>query len=238
MPTLCVALLVKDEASKFLASWLEATSAFADKIVALDDHSADNTPQLLKANPKVAYFEWNNAPIWGKEAPARRTLLELSIQQKTDWIMVLDADMLPLRDPKELMLEDVDAIAFRLFDMWSENAYREDNFWQAHFRPRIWATRTGTLPKFPEWPSRGIHCGHFPLNFRPKRVILGPEDYSLLHYAYANYQDRVEKSWRYQSQFDQMSEQEIAHAKSILDLTPTLQPLNFEPEWRLQKLAS
>ena len=152
--------------------------------------------------------------------------------------MVLDADMLPLRDPKELMLEDVDAIAFRLFDMWSENAYREDNLWQGHFHPRIWAARSEILQKASEWPSRGIHCGHFHLNFQPRRVILAPEDYSLLHYAYANYQDRVEKSWRYQSQFDQMSEQEIAHAKSILDLTPTLQPLNFEPEWRLQKLAS
>lgn len=238
MTSLCVALLVKDEVSRFLLSWLEAVTDFADVTVALDDNSTDDTPTILKDCKEVHYYRYGNESAWGAEAPARRVLLELAQQEKTDWILVLDADMIPLRDPRPFLVYNGDAVAFTLYDLWSEDAYRDDGFWKAHEHHRIWMAKTSSLPQPPIWSSRGIHCGHLPLNFEPQRVIFAPEDYALLHYAYVDDSLRKQKHSQYVAQFGKMTATEIAHAESILDVSPNVKPLPYEPEWRLQKSKS
>jgi hypothetical protein len=102
---------------------------------------------------------------------------------------------------------------------------------------RVWAVRNPGPEFQPEWPTRGIHCGHFPENIDTERTIVAPLEYSLLHYAYATEEDRLAKYQQYLSKAEQLSPFEMQHAMSILE-PPRIVPLPFEPEYDIRKCQS
>lgn len=227
--------MVRNEAARYLTSALKAFSEFADVIVALDDGSTDATPDILRACPKVTYARWEGPEAWGAEAAPRAALFALARAAKTDWIFVLDADMVPARDPAPLFDISADVTAFRLYDLWSPTRYREDLFWQAHKSYRIWAVRNPIGDFVAEWgPARGIHNGHFPSNLPITRMLLPPQDFAILHYGYADPKDREIKAANYQRVSNQLTPHEEMHANSILDPDPVTFPLPFEPKWPLK----
>lgn len=236
--SICVLTMARNEAGRYLPSALAAWQEFASAIVAIDDDSDDETFNLLYNTPKTQVIAKIGSPIWGNEWHSRATLWDAALESQCEWLMWLDADMVPGRDPRELMHRDVDAIAFTLYDLWNwrepQLMYRLDGQWQAHHNPRIWMIRRPRQQPDGgwQWNERGIHCGHLPANYQPNRTLVAPIEYSLLHYGYARDLDRWAKQQQYLCQGAQLSAQEYLHASSITDAA-ICGRLPISPQWRL-----
>lgn len=234
--SICVVTMVRNEADRYLGSALAAWRAFADEIIALDDSSTDSTHDMLAAAGARIVPGFDEA-AWGVEWPARARLWDAALTSRCDWLLWLDADMVPAADPRDLEARDVDAIAYRLYDLWREDEhgrlwYRADGHWQAHNAPRIWQIRRPAAQAW-DWNQRGLHCGHLPLNYRPARTLVAPIEYSLLHYGYVEALDKQAKRHAYCSRAQTLTPQEYAHADSITDDAYVAFTLPMEPAWPL-----
>lgn len=241
-----VAALVRDEMSRYFESALAAWQDIADHIIILDDGSTDGTYEHAAAQKRVAVFSrFEDLPAWGREVSARKELWSLaySCTSPGDVIFVLDADMVPLRNPREVFhATTAEAFAFNLYDLWGTDefgrvVYRSDGLWQGHRHHRVWAVRRPDDGFEAKWHERGIHCGHFPINLPVERVCYVPEDFGLLHYAYYDGADRRKKIGDYLSVGLQLTNRENQHAASIGDIRPPVLPLLRIPEWPLVKPA-
>jgi glycosyltransferase involved in cell wall biosynthesis len=241
-PKLIVASMVRNEADRFLRSAISVWQEFADDILILNDGSTDDTKEICEDLGTYVVDAEMDENAWGKEALTRAKLFNVALERATarDYILFLDADMVPARNPRSLMDTDVDAVGFVLYDLWANTDgrlyYRNDAFWQGHLVPRVWMIRK---PEIPErgwsWNDRGIHCGHLPLNLSTPRIAAAPLQYGLLHYAYLTPSLRAQKSSEYLSVRSQLTTFEVAHAASILDPTPQVSPLAFTPEYELHE---
>jgi len=238
-----VATIVRNEADRYLPSALEAWGEFADRIVAIDNGSTDDTTELLHETGARIIRPPDDAPMWGNEAPFRKALYELAIGYATDddVIFFLDADMVPLRDPSDLFLANVDVFSFNLYDVWqySENQcyYRFDPpFWIADKVWRPWAVRAGYARTLHYDAERGIHCGHLPSTvLDTDQVIYAPTPFGLLHYGYATEEDRERAFTRYEGARDELSADEWRHVDTILHPSPQLTLLTTKPTWMLKR---
>jgi len=236
---LTVATLVRNEANRFLPSALRCWQSFADSIVFLDDNSTDNTRDLAAEAGAIVHRR-DASPMWGEESLARQQLWDLALEHTPDGghVLFLDADMIPARNPRDLLQGNCDAWAFPLYDLWEEKRgklyYREDNYWCGHLHPRIWLIRKPSVQDW-AWNARGIHCGHLPLNYSVRAAGIAPLDMSLLHFAYLTPELRREKGLQYGKTERIMSPFEVRHAQSITDASPRLLPLPFTPQYTLTR---
>lgn len=216
---LVTALLVKDEADKYLERVLTRCLQFSDKVLVLDDGSTDGSDRMAwRLGCEVR--RRTGAGMWGNEAPARAELWDWGAEEAGDgWLLVCDADMELHGDPRPLTLSrQHTAWAFVLYDMWSPKEYRKDSFWQGHRHPRPWMFKPSAMrSEAPIWPARGLHTGHAPLNFRYDTGILDNRQLYWVHLAYSTPELRAQKYQQYLAKQDQLSDFELAHAASILD---------------------
>lgn len=217
-----VAILARNEAKRDLSAVLANAVSFADQILLLDDASVDATPEIAKAAGAKVRTRKSPKGMWGKESGARRELWEWGAGAAKDgWLLIQDADQILVGDPRPLARSwDVNTWCFALYDLWSETHYREDQFWQGHRHPRPWMFAPKRVPTgwVAQWPDRGIHPGHAPMNF-PMVVGVAPPD--LAHWRHRAYIDplrRQLKAAQYRSQWDQLTPFERAHVQSITDL--------------------
>jgi glycosyltransferase involved in cell wall biosynthesis len=232
-----IATIVKNEAGNWLPKALECWKAVGTRILAVDNGSTDGTVGLLEAaGAQIHPFE---RPMDGQEAHARAFLWETAVDATPDgdWIVHLDADQCLAGDPRPFLEHlPVNRALFPVFDMWTPTAYRSDAWWRV--RPWWQAVRMTPAARKTElwqWPDRGWHSGHVPLNagkvFGPSRDV--PWDCGILHYGYATHEFRVKHSEAYQRRAHVLTPQEQFHAGTILDERPRLVALPFEPTWRL-----
>lgn len=234
--SLAVVTMVRNEADRWLPSALEAWAQFAYEIIALDDGSTDGTADLL-SQAGAQTFQNALGTAWGAEAGPRRALFDRAVSSGCEWLLWLDADMVPASDPNELMFKSLDAVSFPLYDLWGLHppVYREDQFWQGHHSTRVWAIKNPGERRW-QWSERGIHCGHLPLNLELHHLAFAPASHALLHYAYATPECRATKLKQYLDKQDQLTERELKHALSIGDPAPHVLPLKESVRWPL-KLA-
>ena len=241
MSELTIAVLGRNEGSRFLPGALRVWSSFADRIVFLDDSSTDNTKQLAKDAGALVFDVGSAAPMWGNESPVRRQLFDLACEftPHDGFILFLDCDMIPARDPRPLMDGTSSGWAMPLWDLWGEKngrpLYRSDEYWYGHSAPRVWMIRNPGPGDY-VWNDRGIHCGHLPANLQfPRGVAVAPQDFGLLHYGWAFDDYRKQKVERYLSVNDQLATHEARHTLSALDPDPKIYPLPFVPTYRLER---
>lgn len=236
--------MVRNEAESYFASALDSWAAFADDILVLDDGSTDGTLEIATEHPATIVVPRISSGSWGNESPTRQQLFDeaLAHTAEGDYIFWLDADMVPLRDPRELLQTGCDQFYFPLFDLWGRQnerlLYRCDGAWQAHLAPRLWMIQRPPAGFVPQWNPRGVHCGHLPLNLPKGHYALLPQEFGILHYAYLDEADRLRKSRSYLQLDGQLSETEWRHASSITDPSPRLKTLEFKPKWDLRKSSA
>jgi hypothetical protein len=217
---LITALLVRNEADKYLERVLTRCLQFSDKVLVLDDGSTDGSERIAwRLGCEVR--QRANTGMWGNEAPARAELWDWAAQEAGDgWALICDADMLLHGDPRPFCLTTQhNAWAFPLFDLWdSESTYRCDGFWQGHLHPRPWLFRPGRLQCDPPiWPDRGLHTGHCPQNAAIDAGICDSSQLCYMHLAYLTLPARIRKRDQYLAQSHLLTPFERAHAASVGD---------------------
>ena len=220
MPRLVTALLVKNEADKYLERVLRRCLEFSDEVVVLDDGSTDDSVATAERLGCTVYRRQDTG-MWGNEAPARAELWDYGTAHAGDgWLLIADADMILHGDPRPLTLSKTcTAWAWVLYDCWNEERYyRCDSYWQGHLHPRPWMFRPSALRSTPEWPIRGLHTGHAPRNFPAIVGCVTPESgIYWRHLSFLTPSARLKKVEQYMGQAHQLTPFELAHARSVGD---------------------
>lgn len=224
---LTLAMLVRNEADRYLKQVLTHTKQFVDYAVILDDASEDDTieqcAEILRETPHRIVSQ----PVseFHNEVVLRKKLWQLAMATDCEWILILDADELfETKAVSELpqLLENargIDYFSFRLYDMWQKNYYREDDYWQAHkvYRPLL----VRKIPGFQDqWQETPQHCGRFPLNITGLNGAFS--DLRVKHLGWQKPADRLKKYYRYKELDPQALYGIKAQYESILDPKPNL----------------
>ncbi|SHI78579.1 Glycosyl transferase family 2 [Desulfosporosinus lacus DSM 15449] len=220
-------MLVHNESGRHLERVLKQAAEYIDHAVILDDASKDNTIELcqeiLQGIPLTLHS--NKEPLFHNEILLRKQLWEIAVSTHSEWIIILDADEMFEDDgPKQIRellnhSSAVDYISFRLFDLWTENHYRDDLLWQAHkwYRPFI----VRNIPDFQaKWQETPQHCGRFPKNITDLRG--GTSPLRIKHLGWVRPQDRLAKYYRYKQLDPNGTYGNLEQYLSILDPSPNL----------------
>lgn len=223
-----LSMLVRNEADRYLEMVLKHALQYIDHAVILDDASEDNTvevcKELLKGIPLTLIS--NKEPSFNNEIVLRKQLWEMTVETQPDWILILDADEIFEDRARHLLKSlaerpDIYYYSFRLYDMWDENHYREDAYWNAHKWYRPFMVRY--VPDFNYlWRETPQHCGRFPKNITELKGV--NSDLRIKHLGWMKPADRLKKYYRYKK-LDPNSIYGIKEQyQSILDPRPNLVP--------------
>ncbi|WP_368490418.1 glycosyltransferase family 2 protein [Clostridium sp. BJN0013] len=223
---LTLVMLVRNESKKFLERVLTHAVKYIDNAVILDDASEDNSVEICKKvleNTPLTLVE-NKEHGFNNEIVLRKQLWEIVTSTNPDWMLFLDADEI-FEDRicevvKALINQpNFDYYAFRLYDMWDENHYREDFYWRAHRYYRPFLIRY--QPNFNySWEEKPLHCGRIPQNiFSLPGCICYVR---LKHFGWSTSELRQSKYIRYLEADPEGKYGNLEQYKSIMDKDPTL----------------
>ncbi len=221
-----LSMVVRNEAGRHLDDVLRHAASYVDAAVVIDDASTDDTAEACRAAlaeipHRVITLDQS---LFGQEHRLRRLQWEHTLAADPDWILNLDADE-QFEDAIRPMIRslvdqtEVDAVLFRLYDMWNATQYRSDENWRSHavHRPLLVRPVPGMEVS---WPERAQHAGRFPPSV--SELDYWTCSVRLRHLGWADPADRRAKHERYR-QLDPRGEWGSAsHYASILDPNPTL----------------
>lgn len=199
-PHVTLSMIVRNEEHRYLRQALETHRPWIDRAVIIDDGSTDSTValcrEMLEGIPLTLIV--NPDSLFADEVSLRKQQWETTVATGPEWILNLDADEILTTDfgivRNQLLGGTEDAIYFRLFDMWSETHYRDDQYWQAHAYYRPFLVRYRQEWSY-EWKETPQHCGRFPLTIQ--HFAYGCHSPRVKHYGWARAEDRIRKYERY-----------------------------------------
>lgn len=231
-------MLVKNEADRWLIETIAQMQKLCDRLIFLDDGSTDETPEICEQYGEV---HRSRDSFWAtNEIMQRRALWDLATAEakEGDWILCLDADEILVGDI-EYLKRDIEifgnalpksSIAFPLYDMWDEEHYREDQYWNAHTRPWEMMVRYHPSIKY-VWREQKLHCGRFPLNagqpINAEKSLYFIPKIKIKHMGWSTPEDRRRKYIRYINADPDGKYGIKAQYESILDENPNV--VRFEP---------
>lgn len=222
-----LSMIVHNESNRYLKEVFDSVKDFVDFYFILDDASTDNTleqcEQLLKDYPhKIVH---NNKSLFSEEYKLRKLQWEHVSELHPGWILNIDADEVFDKNAgsiiKQLIKQDdIDLFQFRLYDMWNDKEYRNDDLWNAHTRFWPFLLRYNSFNKY-KWKKTNQHCGRFPLI--PAYFKIANIDIRVKHFGWSKEEDRINKYKRYM-QLDGNGEfGNLLQYESILDKNPHLE---------------
>ncbi|MCK9520004.1 MAG: glycosyltransferase family 2 protein [Dehalococcoidia bacterium] len=223
---LCLTMLVRNEANRYLREVLESAKKYIHCAVILDDASEDDTVKVCREvlNDIPLNLVSNQIPGFSNEIALRKQLWNLALESKAEWFLLLDADEIfepkaEIEIPKLINQTYCDTWTFRLYDMWDESHYREDHLWNAHLTYRPFLIRY--QPNFEyQWNETPLHCGRMPVNVTYLPTYRS--DLKIKHLGWMTKEDRIKKYFFY-AERDPKGEWGIpAQYQSILDKNPRL----------------
>lgn len=221
-----LSMVVRNESGRHLDRVLRHAASYVDAAVILDDASTDDTVEVCRAAlagipHEVITLEQS---LFGQEHRLRRLQWEHTLAAGPDWILNLDADEQFEDSIRPLIRSlvdqtEVDAVLFRLYDMWNATQYRSDGNWRGHTVHRPFLVRP-TPEMDGTWPERSQHAGRLPPS-------VGELDFwtcsvRLKHLGWADPADRRAKYERYRQLDPDGDWSPSGHYASILDPAPTL----------------
>lgn len=223
---LTVSMVVRNEADRYLARVLEDAATYADDFVIIDDASEDNTVEVCRraVGRRPVKLVRNRTSLFHHEIDLRQQQWRETIATKPDWILFLDADEIfeeaARTEISSLINQDrFDVIAFRLFDMWDQEYYREDQYWSAHkvYRPFLIRYQ----PDFTyRWRETAQHSGRMPANVLDLPAVRS--ELRLKHFGWADPADRQAKYDRYMRLDPEGKFGVLGQYRSIMDPNPRL----------------
>lgn len=228
MSRLTLSMIVHNEADRFLDAVLRDAAKYIDHAVIIDDASTDDTIGVVgRALQNVPHRIVHNAESkFSHEVDLRRQQWDMTLETRPDWVLVLDADEMfepafGLGVRTLIDSAESDAFYFRLYDMWSDSAYREDQFWSAHHYYRPFLVRPGHGRTW-TWKETAQHCGRFPLQVSTLPYCLS--GFRLKHLGWSRLEDRAAKYNRYMRLDPEGRHGWLDQYKSIMDPNPNLVP--------------
>ena len=196
MTRVIASVVLKNEAEKYLSSFLEWNSSWWDEVFFYDDQSSDDTAKMCSEYGKV-FTRPNDVPSFIENEGAYRsaawkTMNSEFVFGEDDWILSLDADEFLVGtmknfDPRVGLLQTIesannvcmDAVALHVPEVWHHDMVplvRVDGFWKKNWNMRLVnAKRKGSF-------KDGMGCGSVPNPggnlFKSVKFV------SLLHYGY------------------------------------------------------
>lgn len=225
-PKIIVGSLVYNEENRFLEKYLTNITKYADEIVLIDDGSTDNSLKICKEFTKNIFI---SDRLFIKNEVELRNALWMRCAElcnNGDFIIIQDCDEFMHEDSILHLSEEIekclilqgDAIAWKLYDMWNENQYREDTYWVAHKRWWTHMVRYNNRIKY-MWNNTPLHCGRIPINAYYNAL---PSNLQILHMEYSREDLRKEK-YKFYTTVDKDGRNGIlSQYNSILDLNPRL----------------
>jgi len=221
-----LAMLVRNEAGRYLEQVLRHAAQYVDNAVILDDASEDDTTEVcrrvLKDIPLALVAR--QEPSFDNEIVLRKQLWNLAVTTQPDWILILDADEIfedrAVEEIRTLAADpEIEVYSFRLYDMWDEQRYREDAYWTAH--RRYWPLMVRYIPGFDyKWRETPLHCGRFPANITQLKGATS--NLRVKHLGWMKPADRLAKYYRYKQLDPQGRYGIMEQYLSILDPKPNL----------------
>lgn len=219
-------MLVKNEADKMLSTVIQQLTSICDIVIVADDGSDDNSAQVCADHGAIVYTF--NTSMWGVDESIRRKFLwEKAIEHGNDgdWIMYLDADetienitqILYFIEPIEEA--GLDAIAFRKYDMWDKDHYRDDKLWNVHDRAWLSIVKYDKKKDY-IWNNKVLHGGSFPINAATKIALI--EGINIQHWGWATPEERLRKYTRYMEIDPLGVSGSLEQYKSIMEENPNL----------------
>ncbi len=224
-------LLCKNEANRWLREYLKQMIRLCDELVVIDDWSIDGTEKTCLEYTRNVFrnseFNFEN-----NESYLRELLFNECSKRcyENDWIIILDADELLFSIYNESASEilrkyllgfdnTTNCVGVKLFDMWNDKQFREDNYWTAHLRywPMFYRYKNINYT----WNRSKLHCGRWPLEFNNLRIAC-LNDIRIKHMGWSTEQDRKNKYDRYMKLDGKGEFGILEQYESILDPNPNL----------------
>ena len=207
------AMRVRNEA-RWIRRAVESILPLCQRVVILDDHSTDDTPDIVAAIPRV---ELIRSPFAGLDEARDKNLLLDHVRAEADWVLMIDGDEI-LTDTEELRRAFITCsgvhpypvrrcISLRVLYAWDrEDQIRVDGVYgnyrrQSAFRPGI--------ARFHSRGGANFHCGNTPAELRSSTAYV---ETPLLHLGYMHKEDRVRKfAWYRECDPGNEAEDEYRH---------------------------
>jgi hypothetical protein len=217
---LITAMIMRNEAERYLPEVLSQAQRYSDKIVILDDNSDDDSVKVAEKHKAKVYTHEEEPLFWTQEHSLRECLWKeiLPLEAEPgDFILSLDCDELlgeQFLCSKDIILrqDNVGTFTFTIFEAWgSRDMVRIDKFWNPRGKETPLLTRFEPSANY-RFPRIGLHCGRLPMNALGPVV---PSGCALLHLGWANPDEHEEKIKRYLKNDPSPHPQMVEHYKSM-----------------------
>lgn len=223
---------MKNEAGRYLDAWLN-WHQFMDEIFVFDDQSDDGSPRIVEMHDRECVVSDGSISFMENEGLFRQAAweaMEAALKPtEEDWILCLDVDEFLVSNGLDgnglqaIAAGEADAISLpipEVFDVQSGiPMIRTDGWWAGMHAPRLFRYQPGG-----SLGSCVMGGGAVPLDVNSRPNIDYAYDLAILHYGYADPEDRMGKYLRYQAAMERHgTRMNGSHINSILQ-SPSLTP--------------